>query len=183
MKQLLIIILTGHVLDCDAVTEYNETDFQPFVPLLENISLSTVGESAHRLGAVHPMVTRLFRCLVERQGSCVLVLESASWAVDDDGTRDFLVSNRTKLTGNEHFLLNAFASKFTTDLLLWIRQFNRHNRDNPIRLAGYQPEQPVSDLRALKKLLSTSNDALNINACKAVANRFSKRVGFHRIFE
>lgn len=106
------------------------------------------GEDSHEMAAEHDAVRQIFQHLVEAKGFRVLVFES-QWGIEDK-FRDFMASDRTKLTDEESFFLDgAFASSSTRDLLVWIRAFNRAHPNDPIRIAGFQPEQPVTDFQAL----------------------------------
>ncbi|MGI8745628.1 MAG: erythromycin esterase family protein [Bryobacteraceae bacterium] len=123
--------------------------FDQLVGLHEYVVL---GESSHSLTAMHCLVGQVFRNLVEEKGYRILVFESA-WGIEE-GLRDFLSSNRTELTGQESFLLNAFNSAPIRELLIWIRGYNLDHPKDPIRLAGIQPEQPVTDFQAVWKVAS-----------------------------
>ena len=109
--------------------------------------LIILGEDSHRLPSIHRLAGQMFRHLVEKRAVRLLVFESA-WGVEDALT-GFMASDRTTLTGAEPFFLNAFASPETAALLVWIRQWNRAHPHDPVRIAGFQPEQPVTDYRAL----------------------------------
>ena len=80
--------------------------------------------------------------------------------------------------------MNAFSSRYTHQLLLWIREFNRLNPDDSIQVGGYQPEQPVTDLKALWETMSKSNQfnaayfQYQFNSCKAKTAQFSTDLDF-----
>lgn len=96
----------------------------------------------------------MFRFLAEEKGYRVILLEVA-WGIDE-GFADFMKSDRKELQPDEQFFLNAFNSKETVQLVYWIRDFNRQHPNDPIRLAGFQPEQPVTDFNALWRFTSRS---------------------------
>jgi erythromycin esterase-like protein len=144
--------------------------------------LVVFGESSHWDFGVHGFVNRLLRHLVETKGFRVFVLESA-WGVDE-ATQAFLASDRTAPEGDEHFFLNAFGSPETVETLLWIRAWNRAHPDDPVRVAGYQPEQPVHDFAALWKYLATrpAADLAALRAatapCKASTGEYTTELAF-----
>ena len=135
--------------------DYDPKNFEGLDTIVGSARMVNFGEAAHRMIGMHLAATRMFRYLVESKGFRVFVFESA-WRVDEVA-RDFLASNRTALLSNETFFFNAFNSKYTTELLLWSREFNRLNPNDTIRFAGYQPEQPVTDMNALWTLMGKSS--------------------------
>ena len=150
--------------------------------IVGNSSLVIFGEPSHGLRAVHCLNAEMFRDLVETKGFRVIVFESA-WEMDD-GYRDFMQSDRKELTGEESFLLNAFNSPPTLDLLYYIRDHNRRNPKDPIYVAGFQPEQPVTDARAISAYASQATEfpAFDLRgktaSCKAWSDEFSDDITF-----
>lgn len=145
-------------------------------------SLVIFGEPSHGLTAVHCLAAETFRNLVEKKGFRVFVFESA-WEMDD-GFQDFMDSNRNELTSEESFLLNAFNSGPTLDLLYYIRDYNRKFPGDPIRVTGFQPEQPVSDFRAIWKYAALASAFPNAElqektgVCKASSNQYADDIAF-----
>lgn len=145
-------------------------------------SLVIFGEPSHGLTAVHCLNAETFRHLVETKGFRVIVFESA-WEMDE-GYRDFMQSDRKELTGEESFLLNAFNSPPTLDLLYYIREYNRKNPKDPIYVAGFQPEQPVTDAHAISAYASRAAEfpSFDLHAktatCKAWSDEFSDDIAF-----
>jgi erythromycin esterase-like protein len=114
------------------------------------------GEDSHEMAAEHDAVRQIFQHLAEKKGFRLLVFES-QWGVEDK-LRDFMASDRTTLNDEERFFLDgAFASKSTAELLVWIRDFNRAHPKDRIRIAGFQPEQPVTDFQALWAFLAKAS--------------------------
>ncbi len=107
----------------------------------------SLGEDSHGMPGVHRFVADAFRYLVARHGFRLFVFESA-WGIEE-GLQQFMHSDRTTIQGDEGLFLNAFNSPSTMELLIWIRDWNRAHPDDEIRIAGYQPEQPVTDFIAL----------------------------------
>lgn len=114
-----------------------------------------VGEDSHFMVGVHEFVARSFKHLAEKKGFRVFVFESA-WGIEDT-LADFMNSDRTTVNGEEGFFLNAFNSKSTVEMLIWIREWNRKNPGDKIRIAGYQPEQPVTDFNKLWEFAGKSD--------------------------
>jgi len=130
------------------------------------------GEDSHGMQQIHEMVPELFRYLVEEKGFRVFVFE-VQWGVTE-GLSDFMASDRTELGPQESYWLNgAFASKPIAEMLVWIREWNRRYPKDQIQIAGYQPEQPVTDFAALRAFLDQSRLAnweellKNVAACRA----------------
>jgi erythromycin esterase-like protein len=114
------------------------------------------GEDSHEMAAEHDAVRQIFEHLASTKGFRLLVFES-QWGVEDK-LKDFMASDRTTLTSEESFFLDgAFASKSTAELLVWIRDFNRAHPKDQIRIAGFQPEQPVTDFQALWAFLAKAS--------------------------
>ncbi|MCC6619544.1 MAG: erythromycin esterase family protein [Chloroflexi bacterium] len=136
--------------------------------LIGDAELVVFGESSHWDYGVHAFVNRLFRHLVEHKGFRVFVLESA-WGVDEV-TRDMIASGRTELGPTESFFLNAFGSPSTVETIAWVREWNSKHPTDPVRFAGYQPEQPVRDFQALWAYLARSPafEAAGLQAATAV---------------
>ncbi|HOW86715.1 MAG TPA: erythromycin esterase family protein [Candidatus Aminicenantes bacterium] len=129
------------------------------MPLLEGAAstigdapIAAFGECSHFTQALHDYANDLFRYLVEKKGFRVFMLESA-WAANDYLT-EFIASDRPAIDGWMNFYLNAFVSARTEQTLLYIRDFNRKHPDDPIAIAGMQPEQPWTDFRELKAVLA-----------------------------
>lgn len=162
--------------------DYDAAEFQNLDKIVGGARILNFGESAHGLKGMHRGATRMFRYLVEKKGFRVFVFESA-WGVDE-AMQDFLNSARTEFSPEEQFFLNAFTSKQTLELMLWIREFNRLNPNDQIRLAGFQPEQPVTDFRALFDLASKSDrfaaaDLRTKTAvCKASTDQYKTNLDF-----
>jgi erythromycin esterase-like protein len=114
------------------------------------------GEPSHFLAAVHAFAGDTFLHLVHSKGYRLLVFESA-WGLEEV-CKDFMGSDRTELTPLEGYFLNAFDSAPTRALLLQIRAFNRQHPQDPILIAGCQPEQPVLDVKAFLKVAALATD-------------------------
>lgn len=150
--------------------------------IVGDANLVIFGEPSHGLTAVHCLNAEMFRHLVETKGFRVIVFESA-WGMDD-GYRDFMQSDRKELTGEESFLLNAFNSSPTLDLLYYIRDHNRKYPKDLIHVAGFQPEQPVTDARAISAYASQAAEfpAFDLHgktaSCKMWNEEFSDDMAF-----
>jgi erythromycin esterase-like protein len=150
--------------------------------IVGDANLVIFGEPSHGLRAVHCLNAETFRHLVETKGFRVIVFESA-WEMDD-GFRDFMQSDRKEITGEESFLLNAFNSAPTLDLLYYIRDHNRKYPKDLIYVAGFQPEQPVTDARAISAYASHAVEFPSFNlraktaSCKAWNDEFGDDIAF-----
>ena len=129
------------------------------LPVLQGIAetigdapLVAFGECSHYLLRIHEFSNTLFRYLVEHKGFRVFMLESA-WAINDYVT-DFINSDKPKIEDWMSFYLNAFGSAPTEQTLLYIRDYNKKHPEDPIHIAGMQPEQPWTDWRELKATLA-----------------------------
>lgn len=125
-----------------------QVDIDAVERLVGDRELVVFGEDSHGMREVHELVPQVFRRLVEEKGFRLLVFESA-WALDD-GFKAFMASDRTTVEGDEAFFLNAFNSQPIVEMMIWIREWNRAHPNDPIRVAGYQPEQPVTDIAAIR---------------------------------
>ncbi|MGH9900627.1 MAG: erythromycin esterase family protein, partial [Pyrinomonadaceae bacterium] len=170
---------TANVVNEAAAREADLGDLDPIVGKSEVVIF---GEDSHFMTGLHSFAARMFRHLVEKKGFRVFVLESA-WGVDE-ATQEFFKSERANLVPEEMFFLNAFSSKETIDLLRWIREYNRKNLADQIRVAGFQPEQPVTDFKALWEFASKSKNFAGADlksktaVCKASAGEFKTNIEF-----
>lgn len=144
--------------------------------------LVVFGEDSHGMREMHELVPRVFRRLVEEKGFRLFVFESA-WALDD-GFKAFMTSDRTTVEGDEAFFLNAFNSPPIVEMMVWIRDWNRAHPNDPIRVAGYQPEQPVTDIAAIRAFADRHVPAARaavdaaLAPCKAGEARYTTNIGF-----
>lgn len=114
-----------------------------------------LGEPSHFLKGIHEFNVEMFKYLVENKGFRVFCFESF-WQMEFL-LQDFLNSDREDLNNLEKFYMNAFSSKESVELLRYIRQYNRTHPDDPLAVIGYQPEQPVSDTRAILDYLQNTD--------------------------
>ncbi|MGH8159756.1 MAG: erythromycin esterase family protein [Rhodanobacter sp.] len=123
-------------------------DLNAFGAIVDDAHVVVFGEDSHYMAVIHNLVPQMFEYLVETKHFRVFVFES-QWGLSD-AFKDFMASDRTTLTPTEDFFLDgAFASRDSTAMLVWIRTFNRAHPRDPILIAGFQPEQPVTDFRDL----------------------------------
>jgi len=159
-----------------------ESDLQKFEQIVGNKKYVNVGEDSHFMTEVHKSVVQMFQHLVEKKGFRVFVFESA-WGIDDK-FQDFLNSDRVEVNGDESFFLNAFGSKQIVKMLIWIREWNRRNPNDKIQVAGYQPEQPVTDLRKLFEFAGRSDKFTSAElkkkaeVCRAGTGEFKTDIDF-----
>ncbi len=157
-------------------------DFSPLDSIVGEARYFSVGEDSHRMPGVHRFVADAFRYLVTTRGFRLFVFESA-WGIEE-GLQEFMHSERTAVQGDEGFFLNAFSSPSTIGLLIWIRDWNRAHPDDEIRIAGYQPEQPVTDFTALWTYLQAlpgfARSALEERAapCRAGSGQYRSNMAF-----
>ncbi|MGH9837971.1 MAG: erythromycin esterase family protein [Blastocatellia bacterium] len=160
----------------------SEASMKDLETIVGDSALVNFGESSHFMKGLHSFATSAFRHLAEKKGFRVFVLESA-WGVDE-ATQEFFKSDRTAITSDEGFFLNAFGSKETIELLIWIREFNRQHPNDQIRVAGYQPEQPVTDFKALWAFAGKSKNFASADlksktaVCKASTGEFKTNIEF-----
>jgi erythromycin esterase-like protein len=137
-----------------------EVDLKGIDRIVGDHQVLVFGEDSHEMAAEHDAVRQIFEHLAATKGFRLLVFE-AQWGLEDK-LSDFMASDRTRLNDEERFFLDgAFASSSTAELLVWIRDFNRAHPNDRIRIAGFQPEQPVTDFQAVWAFLAkTSPDSL-----------------------
>ncbi len=159
-----------------------DVDLTQLDAIVGNKKYVNFGEDSHFMVAVHKFVAQAFPYLVEKKGFRVFVFESA-WGVDD-AFRDFMNSERTTITGDEGFFLNAFSSKNIIKMLIWIREWNRKHPMDKIQIAGYQPEQPVTDFRNLFEFTGKSDKFASADlkkkaeVCRAGTGEFKTDIEF-----
>ena len=126
-----------------------------FGAIVGDASTVVYGEDSHGMQSIHEFVPQAFEYLVEKKGFRVFVFE-VQWGVTE-GLADFMASDRTELGSEESYWLNgAFASKPIAGMLVWIRDWNRRHPNDQIQIVGYQPEQPVTDFKAVFALFTFS---------------------------
>lgn len=150
--------------------------------IVGNKKYVNIGEDSHFMLEVHKSIAQMFQHLVEKKKFRVFVFESA-WGIDDK-FRDFMNSDRTEANSDEQFFLNAFSSKPILKMLIWIREWNRKNPNDKIQIAGYQPEQPVTDFRNLFDFTSKSDKSVladlkkKAEICRAGTGEFKTDIEF-----
>lgn len=159
-----------------------EATTQELDRIVGNARYVNFGEDSHFMIGVHEYAAQSFRYLAENKNFRVFVFESA-WGIEHH-FRDFMNSDRTSVTPEESFFLNAFGSKATIEMLVWIRQWNRKNPSDQIRIAGYQPEQPVTDFNFLWDFAGKSDKFTGAGlktksaACRAGTGEFKTNIEF-----
>lgn len=159
-----------------------DVDLLQLDAIVGNKKYVNFGEDSHFMTEVHKFVSQAFPYLVEKKGFRVFVFESA-WGVDD-AFRDFMNSDRTTITGEEGFFLNAFSSKNIIKMLIWIRDWNRKHPNDKIQIAGYQPEQPVTDFKLLwefagkSEKFAPSDLKKKAEICRAGTGQFKSDIEF-----
>lgn len=113
------------------------------------------GEPAHGMQEAHDFALALFKYLVEQHDVRVLFLES-SWHLNDRIT-SFIEGDEESVGQEDRFYLNAFATPQVTELLKYVREHNRRAPEDPVHVAGMQPENPVSDTRLVLAALDSSS--------------------------
>ena len=160
----------------------NEIDLSQLDAIVANKKYVNLGEDSHFMTEVHKFVSQAFPYLVEKKGFRVFVFESA-WGIDDK-FRAFMNSDRTTITGEEGFFLNAFNSKNILKMLIWIRNWNRQHPNDKIQIAGYQPEQPVTDFNFLWEFAGKSDKFASSDLkkkaeiCRAGTGKFKSDIEF-----
>lgn len=159
-----------------------EADLRQLDAIVGNKKYVNLGEDSHFMVEVHKFAARAFPYLVEKKGFQVFVFEAA-WGTEE-AFRDFMKSDRTTITGEESFYLNAFNSKYIVQMLIWIRDWNRKNPNDQILITGYQPEQPVTDFKALwefagkSKKFSSAGLKEKAKVCRAGTGDFKTNIEF-----
>ena len=150
IKPLFFVCLIWVVLGSSPTPPVNEITYEPLSVLEEVVGdarFVALGEPSHALTGIHEFNTKMFEHLVMNMNFRVFCFESF-WHLEF-GLADFIKSDRQDITNYEGFLLNAFNSKPSRQLLLFVREFNRQHPNDTISLIGYQPEQPVSDVKTI----------------------------------
>lgn len=180
-KKFCVLILLFSVLPIFG-QPLKETDLQRLDEIVGNKKYVNVGEDSHFMTEVHKAIPQMFHHLVEKKKFRVFVFESA-WGIDDK-FREFMNSDRTTVDGDESFFLNAFNSKHIVQMLIWIREWNRKNPNDKIQIAGYQPEQPVTDFRNLWEFtgksdkFATADLQKKAEVCRAGTGEFKTDIEF-----
>lgn len=151
----ILVILVFSMLPVLPINAQKTASMDDLDAIVGNARYVNVGEDSHFMVGVHEFVARSFKHLVEKKGFRVFVFEAA-WGTEET-FRDFMNSDRTTVNSEEGFFLNAFSSKSTVEMLTWIRDWNRRNPNDKIRIVGYQPEQPVTDFNSLWEFAAKSD--------------------------
>ena len=159
-----------------------ELNWDEFVGIVGNAKFVNFGEDSHFMTDVHKFVSQAFPRLAEKKGFRVFVFESA-WGIED-AFRDFMNSDRVEVTADESYFLNAFNSKNIVKMLIWIREWNRNHPNDKIQIAGYQPEQPVTDFTKLWEFLGKADKfpaadlRKKAESCRASTGEFKTDIEF-----
>lgn len=181
MRRFFVCLILGVSLWSVAFGQRQAT-FEELDAIVGDAKYVNFGEDSHFMTGVHRYVAESFKHLAEKKGFRVFVFESA-WGIED-ALVGFMNSDRTKIEGDESLFLNAFNSKSTVEMLIWIREWNRKNPNDKIRIAGYQPEQPVTDFNALwafagkSKNFETAGVKEKAKVCRAGTGEFKGNLDF-----
>lgn len=145
--RLKLLLFVSLLIALPTFAQMKDVDLTQLDAIVGNKKFVNFGEDSHFMVEVHKFVSQSFPYLVEKKGFRVFVFEAA-WGTEE-AFRDFMNSDRTTVTGEESFYLNAFSSKYIVQMLIWIRDWNRKHPNDQIRITGFQPEQPVADFNAL----------------------------------
>lgn len=146
LQRLCLFAVIAFILS-SSVPAQKEANFADLDRIVGNAKYVNFGEDSHFMTGVHRFVASTFKHLVETKKFRLFVFEAA-WDTEA-AFADFMSSERTTAAGEESIYLNAFNSKSTVEMMIWIRDWNRKNPNDKIRFTGYQPEQPVTDMKAL----------------------------------
>lgn len=138
-----------------------DIDYSIISDIARGREIVSFGEATHRVTELHRFACELFKYLVTEEGFRVMVFESA-WALYEQMQGFFAgeYSSLEEYNSEIELYFNAFYSEPTKELMFWIRDYNRSHPDDPIIVAGYQPEQPVTDSRAIKELCAANGFAI-----------------------
>lgn len=167
---LLAICLTGSAL-ANPPGESGQTKLEkpgawafqtPFFSVLQGVEKTVgdapvvaFGECSHFMSTLHEFSNDMFRYLVERKGFRVFMLEAA-WD-SNNVLMDYIRSDAPDIEPWMGLFLNAFDSPATRKTLLYIRDYNKRHPEDPLEIAGMQPEQPWTDYQELNAVLAKAN--------------------------
>ncbi len=123
--------------------------------VIGDASVISLAESSHFLDEFHRFGVEAFKYLVEEHDVRLFVLETM-WAIEEN-IMAYIASDAIEIPPHQALYLNAFNSERMRALLLWIRAWNRANPDDSIVVTGYQPEQPVTDARAIRAFFAETS--------------------------
>lgn len=145
--------------------------------VIGDASVISLSESSHFLEEFHKFGVEAFKYMVEEHNVRLFVLETM-WAIEEN-IMAYIASDAIEIPPHQALYLNAFGSDQMRALLLWIRAWNRTHPDDPVIVSGYQPEQPVTDAKAIKAFFAAS--AIEIPPWAAtVLNKYSFFNGEHQ---
>lgn len=113
------------------------------------------GESSHGILNEHIFAAEMFKYLAVHKNFRVMLFE-CSWEIMYKAEQYFNDPDDSNLDYYCNFFLNAFDSGTSRDLLRWIKRFNKENPSDKIIVAGFQPEQCVTDGAGLKEYFARS---------------------------
>ena len=122
--------------------------------VIGDASIISLAESSHFLEEFHKFGVEAFKYMVREHGVRLFVLETM-WAIEEN-IMEYIASDATEIPPHQALYLNAFGSDQMKELLLWIRAWNRAYPDDNIIVSGFQPEQPVTDAKAIKAFFAAS---------------------------
>ena len=153
-------VLTAPALAGDSVAERCEpSTLSPEMrvvidEVIGDASVISLSESSHFLEEFHKFGVEAVKYMVAEHGVRLFVLETM-WAIEEN-IMAYIDSDATEIPPHQALYLNAFGSDQMKSLLLWIRAWNRDHPDDPVVVSGYQPEQPVTDARAIQTFFAAS---------------------------
>lgn len=115
-------------------------DLERVDELVDGATVVGLGESAHGLGDQFVLRQRMARRLVEDHGFRTTAFE------EDYGSGVAIDRYVTEGTGDPRELVGSMVSAWRTEQMLefvaWMRDFNDHHQDDPVRFLGTVRESP-----------------------------------------
>lgn len=133
-------------------------ELAPFDALLGSTPMVGLGESVHTSGGYLTLKARLIRHLVQDRGFRALAMETPH--TDAESVGAYVASDCSgDVTAAMKGMTWVFASDSTRDLVAWMCQYNQGHPSDPVRLVGFDAQQPWSDWTNLKAFLESAAPA------------------------
>jgi erythromycin esterase len=144
-----------------------DDDLAPLDSIVGDAPVVALGESVHTSGGYSAAKVRLFEHLVQRLNFRVFAFESPR--TDAEKTASYVATCQGTPEQALRGLFSVWGNSSTRDLVTWMCQWNQQHPQDPVRLYGFDIQQPWDDGHALRAFLPRVGQAgllAGIAACE-----------------
>jgi erythromycin esterase-like protein len=138
-----------------------DAELSPLDELAASASILGIGESIHTSGGFIAAKAALVRHLVEKQGYRVLTFESPRAPIAST-MAPYVATCAGNPTAAAQSLFAIWRTGATRDLMSWLCEYNKAHASDPVRVMGFDIQQPEADSAALFSFLTKAGTATSL---------------------